>query len=78
MAGLRLILDILIGSGRSSVFVRAGDGDDLVLGRAAHDALAGDNGADLIDGGAGNDLLRGGRGQDQLLGGSGNDVLKGE
>ncbi|MDP3592373.1 S8 family serine peptidase, partial [Phenylobacterium sp.] len=67
--------DILIGGGRSSVFIRAGDGDDIVIGGAANDALSGENGADLIDGGAGNDILRGGRGQDQLMGGAGDDLL---
>ncbi|MDP1610952.1 MAG: LysM peptidoglycan-binding domain-containing protein [Sulfuritalea sp.] len=67
--------DILIGGGRSSVFIRANDGDDIVIGGAANDALSGENGADLIDGGAGNDILRGGRGQDQLMGGAGDDLL---
>ena len=54
--------DVLIGGGRSSVFIRAGDGDDIVIGGAANDALSGENGDDLIDGGAGNDLIRGHRG----------------
>ena len=67
--------DILIGGGRSSVFIRANDGDDILIGGAASDALSGENGADLIDGGAGNDIVRGGRGQDQLMGGSGDDLV---
>ncbi|WP_341929606.1 S8 family serine peptidase, partial [Methyloversatilis discipulorum] len=69
--------DIFIGGGRSSVFVRADDGDDIVIGGAANDGLSGENGNDLIDGGAGNDVIRGGRGQDQLLGGSGDDLIEG-
>ncbi|WP_430435619.1 S8 family serine peptidase [Methyloversatilis sp.] len=69
--------DVFIGGGRSSVFVRADDGDDIVIGGAANDGLSGENGNDLIDGGAGNDVIRGGRGQDQLLGGSGDDLIEG-
>lgn len=69
--------DVFFGGGRSSVFIRANDGDDIVIGGAANDALSGQNGADLIDGGAGNDILRGGRGQDQLLGGAGDDLVQG-
>ncbi|MBI5107649.1 MAG: S8 family serine peptidase, partial [Rhodocyclales bacterium] len=69
--------DILIGGGRSSVFIRAGDGNDIVIGGAANDALSGENGTDLIDGGAGNDVVRGGRGQDQLMGGAGDDLVEG-
>jgi Ca2+-binding RTX toxin-like protein len=67
--------DIVIGGGRSSVFIRSGDGDDIVIGGAASDALSGENGADLIDGGAGNDIVRGGRGSDQLMGGTGDDLV---
>ncbi|MGP1677854.1 MAG: putative Ig domain-containing protein, partial [Burkholderiales bacterium] len=69
--------DIFIGGGRSSVFIRANDGDDIVIGGAANDALSGENGNDLIDGGAGNDVIRGGRGQDQLMGGAGDDLVFG-
>ncbi len=69
--------DIFIGGGRSSVFVRANDGDDIVIGGAASDALSSENGDDLIDGGAGNDVIRGGRGRDQLYGGAGDDLIEG-
>jgi Ca2+-binding RTX toxin-like protein len=34
--------DILIGGGVSSVFIRAGAGDDIVIGSAANDALSGE------------------------------------
>jgi Ca2+-binding RTX toxin-like protein len=63
--------------GRSTVFIRGGAGDDLIIGGAANDVLSGEEGSDLIDGGAGNDLIRGHKGQDQLLGGVGDDVLDG-
>jgi Ca2+-binding RTX toxin-like protein len=33
--------DILIGGGRSSVFMRGGDGDDILIGGAANDVLSG-------------------------------------
>lgn len=69
--------DVLVGGGRSSVFIRADDGDDIVIGGAANDALSGENGDDLIDGAAGNDVMRGGRGQDQIMGGAGDDVIEG-
>ena len=69
--------DVLIGGGRSSVFIRGGGGDDILIGGAANDALSGEDGNDLIDGGAGNDLIRGQRGQDALLGGAGNDIADG-
>jgi len=67
--------DILIGGGRSSVFIRGGDGDDIVIGGAANDALSGEDGNDLIDGGMSNDLIRGQRGRDTLYGGAGDDIL---
>lgn len=69
--------DVLIGAGRSSVFVRGGDGDDVLIGGAAGDALSGENGDDLLDGGAGNDVVRGGRGSDALSGSAGDDLLAG-
>ena len=69
--------DILIGGGRSNVFIRGGEGDDVIIGGAANDALSGEEGNDLVDGGAGNDLIRGHRGRDLLLGGAGDDILDG-
>ena len=69
--------DILIGGGRSTVFIKGGAGDDIIIGGAANDVLSGEDGDDLIDGGASNDLIRGHRGQDQLLGGAGDDILDG-
>jgi Ca2+-binding RTX toxin-like protein len=69
--------DIIIGGGRSSVFVKGGEGDDIIIGGAANDVLSGEDGEDLIEGGAGNDLIRGHRGRDQLMGGAGDDIIEG-
>ena len=73
---LACLHDLIPAHGRPKV-IRAGDGDDIVIGGAANDVLAGENGSDLIDGGAGNDIVRGGRGQDQLMGGVGDDLVEG-
>jgi Ca2+-binding RTX toxin-like protein len=69
--------DIFVADGRSSVFVRGGDGNDVLIGGSAADALSGEDGDDLIDGGAGNDVLRGHRGEDNISGGAGDDLLDG-
>lgn len=69
--------DVITSSGRQSIFVNAGAGDDIIIGSTTNDSLSGEDGADLIMGGAGNDLIRGHRGQDELHGGSGDDVLDG-
>lgn len=70
------------------LFVRGGNGDDVILGSAAGDALSGDDGDDVIlafdgddalAGEAGDDVLDGGAGYDTLFGGPGDDVfLNGE
>lgn len=69
--------DVLIGGGRSSVYMRGGDGDDTLIGGAASDALSGENGDDFIAGAAGNDVLRGHRGRDHIEGGLGDDLIDG-
>lgn len=69
--------DRLYGNGRSSVAIRGGAGNDLIVGSAANDVLSGEDGDDRIEGGAGTDLIRGHRGQDYLSGGLGDDVLDG-
>ncbi|MET3440687.1 Ca2+-binding RTX toxin-like protein [Variovorax paradoxus] len=69
--------DMFVADGRSSVFMRGGDGNDVLIGSSAADALSGENGDDLIDGGAGNDVLRGHRGEDNISGGAGDDLLDG-
>ncbi|MFU2137234.1 S8 family serine peptidase [Gallibacterium anatis] len=69
--------DFFYSSGNSSVFVRGGDGNDMLLGSIANDALAGENGDDFISGNAGDDVLRGHRGNDVLFGDRGNDLIYG-
>ncbi len=59
--------DQVYGGGFNDV-LKAGNGNDLLIG---HD------GDDHLDGGAGNDVLQGGAGRDWLIAGSGNDSLNG-
>jgi len=54
--------------------VVAGDGDDVLIGTAAANALHGMRGNDRLNGGGGADTLDGGQGTDTLKGGSGNDT----
>jgi Ca2+-binding RTX toxin-like protein len=54
--------------------IRAGYGNDLVVGYAGNDTLFGDQGGDELWGGLGNDWLDGGVGADAMLGNSGNDT----
>ncbi|MEO1205702.1 MAG: LamG-like jellyroll fold domain-containing protein [Pseudomonadota bacterium] len=53
-------------------------GDDLLIGTADEDDLAGSWGDDRIVGGAGEDDIRGGHGDDLLAGGDGDDLLAGD
>ncbi|WP_051206324.1 proprotein convertase P-domain-containing protein [Sporomusa ovata] len=69
--------DVIIGGGTSSVFIDGQDGDDILIGGAANDAIAGGDGKDYIDGGYGNDVLRGQRGRDTIYGGGGDDYIDG-
>ena len=59
------------------VVIRAGNGNDNIVGTAGEDQLFGNSGNDNLAGGEGHDLLDGGKGNDQLNGGSGNDTLVG-
>ncbi|RJF86588.1 hypothetical protein D3874_05765 [Oleomonas cavernae] len=54
--------------------VMGGDGNDVIVGNALGNKLAGARGSDSLRGGAGNDTLDGGAGIDTLAGGVGNDV----
>ena len=54
--------------------VRAGTGDDTVVGGAANDVIDGGSGDDFLLGGAGSDLVFGGRGADFVNGGVGTDT----
>ena len=50
--------DVFDGSAREyPMFVRAGAGEDILVGGSGPDQLAGGEGADSIDGGGGNDIL---------------------
>lgn len=69
--------DVIYSSGNSTIYVRGGDGDDIILGSAANDALSGENGSDTLSGQAGDDVLRGHRGNDYLSGDDGNDLMWG-
>ena len=57
--------------------IRAGGGNDKVIGSAAADIIFGGRGHDELHGLDGNDTLRGGRGHDRLFGGEGVDRLYG-
>ncbi|MEP3891060.1 MAG: LamG-like jellyroll fold domain-containing protein [Hellea sp.] len=67
-------LDDTIAADDIANVLRAGGGDDFVLGRAGDDVLFGGDGDDLINGGINNDILIGGRGNDQIYGSLGVDI----
>jgi hypothetical protein len=58
--------------------VSAGDGNDLVIGGAANDTIAGNDGDDEISASGGNDVVHGGGGHDTIFGGDGDDQLFGD
>ncbi|MFN4056549.1 MAG: calcium-binding protein [Roseinatronobacter sp.] len=57
--------------------VRAGNGNDTIIGGLATDYLYGEDGDDLIMGGGGPDQLYGGAANDTLYGDTGNDTIFG-
>ena len=57
--------------------IRAGDGDDTLIGSTLANTLEGGAGNDVLDGGIGSDSLAGGLGNDSLFGGNDNDTLLG-
>lgn len=57
--------------------IRAGAGDDRVLGKAGNDTIRGEGGHDSIDGRGGDDSIMGDIGDDTLLGSGGHDVIEG-
>ncbi len=57
--------------------VRAGEGDDTIVGSDGDDDIYGEDGDDSILGEAGRDFLSGGDGEDTVLGGAGDDTLRG-
>jgi len=54
-------------------FVRAGEGNDVLVGFSGEDDFRGGPGDDLLAGGGGSDLLRAGLGDDACYGGPGSD-----
>jgi Ca2+-binding RTX toxin-like protein len=54
-----------------------GDGNDNIVGSAAHDFIIGGDGDDTLSGAGGSDLLAGGDGDDTFLVGEGRDVFAG-
>lgn len=62
---------------RGFIQVRAGGGNDLVIGSDGPDVLNGGDGNDTLLGKGGNDTLSGADGNDGLSGADGNDVLNG-
>ena len=72
-----ITIDQTNGSFTVPVTVRAGAGDDTVIGGDESDRFYGGPGEDSLVGGAGNDTLFGQDGDDVLVGGAGNDYLSG-
>jgi Ca2+-binding RTX toxin-like protein len=62
---------------RVAATVRAGAGDDDLVGGSGADLLVGGPGDDRLIGRAGPDGLYGGPGDDTIYGGSNNDIIKG-
>mgnify|MGYP005987669597 CR=1 FL=1 len=57
--------------------LRAGSGDDLLVGNSANNLILGNAGDDTLQGMNGGDTLNGGAGDDRLQGGNQNDVIRG-
>jgi len=58
--------------------VRAGRGNDTVIGGAGTYTIMGEEGDDFLRGGRGNDVLSGGTENERIVGGRGHDVLLGD
>lgn len=74
-AAVALPLTVRAGPGNDSVL--GGRGSDVLIGEAGRDTLLGGRGDDTLDGQSGNDFLVGGEGNDLLSGGSGDDRMEG-
>ena len=62
---------------QSSLVLRGGSGQDVLVGGFGKDRLEGGDGKDVLAGNKGNDRLLGGNANDLLIGGLGDDVLEG-
>lgn len=71
----RLNLDVFTPEGSVNK-IRAGAGDDLVLGSDSVDVIGGGPGKDTVKGSEGNDTLGGGSGKDACFGGTGRDKAR--
>lgn len=72
--GLNATATAGLGGGNNSV--RAGDGDDTVIGGSGDDTVKAGDGDDSVNGGAGNDVLFTSKGDmDTLTGGAGDDAF---
>ena len=66
-----------MGNSAYGVVVKAGAGQDLILGTRHDDTIAGNLDGDFIDARAGVDIVDGGKGEDLLIGGAGADDISG-
>jgi Ca2+-binding RTX toxin-like protein len=57
--------------------LKAGTGDDQIVGSDAAEEIHGNDGDDTVDGGGGADIVSGGEGNDHLFDGSGQDSVSG-
>ena len=75
--GHDLIQGLLVTNTAATLWLKGGDGFDLLRGGVAIDRLDGGLGNDFLSGGSGHDVLYGREGMDILLGDAGNDSLQG-
>jgi Ca2+-binding RTX toxin-like protein len=69
---------LLLGQGPGPAFyVKAGSGNDHVLGSSGNDIVYGESGNDVLSGDQGSDSLVGGSGADRIVGSIGDDFLSG-
>ncbi len=69
--------DDMLALPKLAVRLKAGAGNDVIIGGAENDTLGGESGDDILRGAASDDTLRGGSGRDRLIGGRGDDFLHG-
>jgi Ca2+-binding RTX toxin-like protein len=75
--GHDLIQGLLVTNTAAPLWLKGGEGFDLLRGGAGRDHIDGGLGNDFLSGGSGNDLLYGREGMDILLGDAGDDSLQG-
>jgi Ca2+-binding RTX toxin-like protein len=66
---------LIINTGTNIENAFGGDGNDIIIGNSAANALSGGRGNDTLDGGTGNDTLKGGRGDDTYIVNASGDVV---